>query len=143
MSNIKKVSDEFSAGGQPTPETLKQLADEGYKSVVNLRSPDETGVLEDEQQQAQAVGLEYVNVPISSSQANGNLTAKVLFELEKLPTPVYFHCGAGGRASALALIALAIEQQLNREQVLAKAQELGINPDQPQFKQFLASLSET
>lgn len=38
MSDIKKVSDEFSAGGQPTPETLKQLADEGYKSVVNLRS---------------------------------------------------------------------------------------------------------
>jgi uncharacterized protein (TIGR01244 family) len=141
MSNIKKVSDEFSAGGQPTPETLKQLVEEGYKSVVNLRSPDETGVLADEQQQAKAAGLEYVNVPVSSTQADKSLTAKVLFELEKLPTPVYFHCGAGGRASALALIALATQQQLNREQVLAKAQELGIKADQPQLKQFLESLS--
>ncbi|MBD2163648.1 phosphatase [Calothrix membranacea FACHB-236] len=141
MSNIKKVSDEFSAGGQPTPDTLKQLADEGYKSVVNLRAPDEAGVLDDEEQQAQAVGLEYVNVPLNSTSAKDGLTAKVLRELEQLPTPVYFHCGAGGRANALALIALATQQQLNREQVLAKAQELGINPKQAHLKQFLDSLS--
>ncbi|AUB36323.1 putative phosphohydrolase, protein tyrosine phosphatase [Nostoc flagelliforme CCNUN1] len=89
MSDVKKVSDEFSAGGQPTPETLKQLADQGYKSVVNLRSLDETGALEDEQQHAQAVGLEYVNVPLKPTQANDNLIAKVLRELEELPTPVY------------------------------------------------------
>ncbi|MBD2412697.1 phosphatase [Nostoc calcicola FACHB-389] len=141
MSDIKKVSDEFSAGGQPTPETLKQLVDRGYKSVVNLRSLDETGALADEQQQAQAVGLEYVNVPLKPTQANDNSTAKVLSELQQLPTPVYFHCGVGGRASALALIAFATQHQLNREQVLAKAKELDINPEQAHLKQFLENLS--
>ncbi|RCJ24491.1 phosphatase [Nostoc sp. ATCC 43529] len=140
MSDIKKVSDEYFAGGQPTPETLKQLAGEGYKSVVNLRSLDEAGALADEQQQAQAVGLEYVNVPLKPSQANDNLTAKVLSELQQLPTPVYFHCGAGGRASALALIAFATQHHLNREQVLAKAKELDINPEQAHLKQFLENL---
>jgi len=114
MSDIKKMSNEFSAGGQPTPETLKQLADQGYKSVVNLRSPHEAGVLDDEQQQAQAVGLQYLNVPLNSTSANDHLTAKVLSELDQLPTPVYFHCGAGGRANALALIAFATQQKLNR-----------------------------
>ena len=141
MTDIKKVSDEYSAGGQPTPEALKQLADQGYKSVVNLRALDETGVLEDEQQQAQAAGLEYVNVPLKSNSANDNLTVKVLTELEQLPTPIYFHCGAGGRASALALIAFATQHKLNREQVLAKAEELGINTDQPHLRQFLDNLS--
>ncbi|MBD2614912.1 phosphatase [Nostoc punctiforme FACHB-252] len=140
MSDIKKVSDEYSAGGQPTPETLKQLADEGYKSVVNLRSLDEVGALADEQQQAQAVGLEYVNVPLKPSQTNDNSTAKILSELQQLPTPVYFHCGAGGRASALALIAFATQHQLNRQQVLAKAKELDINPEQVHLKQFLENL---
>jgi uncharacterized protein (TIGR01244 family) len=109
--------------------------------VVNLRFPGEAGALADEEQQAQAAGLEYVNVPIKSTEANHNSTAKVLSELEKLPTPVYFHCGAGGRANALALIALAAQQKLNREQVLAKAKELGINPDQSQLKQFIESLA--
>ena len=65
MSDRKKVSDEFSAGGQPTPETLQNLANEGFKSVINLRSVDETGVLSDEQQQAEAAGLEYVNIPLN------------------------------------------------------------------------------
>lgn len=133
----KKISDEFSAGGQPTPEDLKQLADEGFKSVVNLRSLNETGVLVDEQQQAVTFGLQYVNVPLQSTEANAELTAKVLTEVDQLPTPVYFHCGVGGRASATALIAFATQQKLSRETVLAKAQELGINLEQPQLKQFL------
>ena len=68
MSDIKKVSERFSAGGQPTPEALKQLADEGYKSVINLRSLDETGALNDEHQQAEAAGLKYVM--FHSSQRN-------------------------------------------------------------------------
>lgn len=101
----------------------------------------EAGALVDEQQQAEAAGLQYVNVPLKSTEANDGLTAKVLSELEELPTPVYFHCGAGGRANALALIAFATQQKLNREEVLAKVQELGINPEQPHLKQFLESLS--
>lgn len=137
MTEAKKISDEFSAGGQPTLKNLKQLADEGFKSVVNLRSLDEAGVLVDEQQQAEAAGLQYVNVPLESTEANAELTAKVLSEVEQLPTPVYFHCGVGGRANAAALIAFATQQKLSREAILAKAQELGINLEQPHLKQFL------
>ncbi|AIE76262.1 beta-lactamase hydrolase domain-containing protein [Synechocystis sp. PCC 6714] len=139
MVDIKKVSDEFLAGGQPTPEDLKQLAAEGFKSVVNLRLPDEAGVLADEQQLAEGEGLHYVNVPLQSTEAKAELTATVLSEVEKLPTPIYFHCGAGGRASASALIAFATQQKLSREAVLAKAEQLGINQEQPQLKQFLES----
>uniref|UniRef100_B8HKW7 Beta-lactamase hydrolase-like protein phosphatase-like domain-containing protein n=1 Tax=Cyanothece sp. (strain PCC 7425 / ATCC 29141) TaxID=395961 RepID=B8HKW7_CYAP4 len=140
MGEVKKISDAFSAGGQPTPEQIKQLAEQGYKAVVNLRSQDEVGVLADEQQQAEAVGLEYVNVQLNPGVADADLTAKVLTELEELPTPIYFHCGAGARASALALIALATQQKLNREEVLAKAEALGINLEQPHLKQFLEDL---
>jgi protein tyrosine phosphatase (PTP) superfamily phosphohydrolase (DUF442 family) len=68
------------------------------------------------------------------------LTAKVISEVESLPTPIYFHCGAGGRASASALIAFATQQKLSREAVLTKAQELGINLEQPQLQQFLENL---
>jgi len=43
----------------------------------------------------------------------------------------------GGRASAAALIAFATQQKLSQEAILAKAQELGINLEQPHLKQFL------
>lgn len=141
MAEPKKISDEFSAGGQPTLEDLKRLAEEGFKSVVNLRSLDEAGASVEEQQQAESVGLEYVNIPVLSTEANAELMAKVVSEVEQLPTPVYFHCGVGGRASAAALITFATQQELNREAVVAKAEELGINPEQPQLKQFLEGLT--
>lgn len=138
--DAKHISETFAAGGQPDADKIQQLAAEGFKSIVNLRLPHEAGVLDDEQQQAKAAGLEYINLPLSPSEASDDLTAKVLRELETLPTPVFFHCGAGGRASALALIALATQQGLNREQVSAKAQELGVNIEQPHLKRFLESL---
>lgn len=138
--DIQQISGTFAAGGQPDAAKIQQLAAEGFKSIVNLRSPHEVGVLSDEQQQAEAAGLEYVNVPLSPNQPNDELTAKVLWELEELPTPVFFHCGAGARAGALGLIALATQQGLNREQVIAKAQELGLNLEQPHLKSFLENL---
>ncbi|MFM7425716.1 MAG: beta-lactamase hydrolase domain-containing protein [Elainella sp.] len=141
MTDTKKISDEFSAGGQPTPEDLTQLAETGFKSVVNLRFPDESGTLTDEQQLAESAGLSYVNVPVQSTEANPELTAQVLAELEHLPTPVYFYCRAGGRASAAALIAFATQQKLDRAAVLAKAQELGINPKRRNWALIRSSLS--
>jgi hypothetical protein len=47
------------------------------------------------------------------------------------------NCGAGARADALALIALATNEKLSREQILKKAEELGININQPHLNQFL------
>lgn len=140
MGEIKKISQEFSAGSQPTPEDLKRLAKEGFKSVVNLRSEDEVGVLVDEQQQAEALEMEYRQVPLKPTVADADLTAQMLTELETLPTPVFFHCGAGARGSALALIALSKQQQLSREAVVAKAEELGISLEQPHLQEFLATL---
>jgi uncharacterized protein (TIGR01244 family) len=121
INHAKQIGETFAAGGQPDAAKIQQLAAGGFKSIVNLRSPSETGTLDDEQQQVAAAGLGYVNIPLSPSEAHDDLTAKVLWEIENLPTPIFFHCGAGGRASALALIALATQQGLNREQVIAKA----------------------
>jgi uncharacterized protein (TIGR01244 family) len=137
MGNAKKVSDELYTAGQPTPEDLQQAAQEGFKSVVNLRSPDEADFLSDEQQQAEAAGLNYVNVPLNPKKADDELTAKVLKEISGLPTPILLHCGAGARADALALIAFATNEKLSREQILKKAEELGININQPHLNQFL------
>jgi hypothetical protein len=41
------------------------------------------------------------------------------------------------RASALALIALATQEGLTYEQITEKAQNIGLNLDQPHLKQFL------
>ncbi|MBE8990920.1 beta-lactamase hydrolase domain-containing protein [Nostoc sp. LEGE 12450] len=137
MSNTKKVSEDLSAAGQPTPEELKQAAQEGFKSVLNLRSPDESGFLSDEQQQAQAAGLQYANIPLKPSEANQELTEAAIQEIENLPKPILIHCAAGARAGGIALISNAISEGLTYEEISQKAQELGFNLEQPHLKQFL------
>ncbi|MHC5744510.1 MAG: protein tyrosine phosphatase family protein [Nostoc sp.] len=137
MSNTKKVSDDLSAAGQLTSEELKQAAQEGFKSVLNLRSPDEAGFLSDEQQQAQAAGLQYANIPLKPSEANQEQTELAIQEIENLPKPILIHCAAGARAGGIALIANAISEGLTYEEISQKAQELGLNLEQPHLKQFL------
>ena len=137
MSNTKKVSDDLSAAGQLTSEELKQAAQEGFKSVLNLRFPDEAGFLSDEQQQAQAAGLQYANVPLKPSEANQEQTELAIQEIENLPKPILIHCAAGARAGGIALIANAISEDLTYEEISQKAQELGLNLEQPHLKQFL------
>ncbi|MEH1968741.1 beta-lactamase hydrolase domain-containing protein [Nostoc sp.] len=137
MSNTKKVSDDLSTAGQLTSEELKQAAQEGFKSVLNLRSPDEAGFVSDEQQQAEAVGLQYANVPLKPSEPNQELTKLAIQEIENLPKPILIHCAAGARAGGIALIANAISEGLTYEKISQKAQELGLNLEQPHLKQFL------
>ncbi|WP_445628525.1 beta-lactamase hydrolase domain-containing protein [Nostoc sp. DSM 114167] len=137
MSNTKKVSHDLSAAPQLTSEELKQAAQEGFKSVLNLRYPDEAGFLSDEQQQAEAAGLQYANVPLKPSEANQEQTELAIQEIENLPKPILIHCAAGARASGIALIANAISEGLTYEEISQKAQELGLNLEQPHLKQFL------
>ena len=137
MTSAKKVSDELSAAGQVTPEQLQQAAQEGFKSVLNLRSVDEAGFLLDEEQLAQAAGLQYANVPLTPSEPDEDLVEEAIREIENLPKPILVHCGAGARAGAIALIATALQENLTYEQITEKAQELGLNLEQPHLQQFL------
>jgi len=42
------------------------------------------------------------------------------------------------RAGAIVLIATAIQEGFTLEQVLSKAEELGLNPEYPHLKRFIA-----
>lgn len=137
MEEAKKVSDDLSIAGQPKPEDLEAAAEQGFKSVLNLRSSEESGALSNEQQLAEAAGLEYANVPLSSTTPNEELVTKALFELENLAKPVLVHCGAGLRAGAIGIIATAIEQNWSLEQLIHKAEEIGLNLEQPHLRQFI------
>lgn len=51
--------------------------------------------------------------------------------------PMLGYSGATMRASAIALVATAIQEGFTLEQVLSRAEELGLNPEQPHLKQFI------
>lgn len=138
MDNVKKINDELTVAGQVTPEQLQQAVDEGYKSVLNLRSPDEQSFLKDEQQQAQALGLHYINTPVKPNEISDELTTEVLRQIDELPKPALIHCASAMRAGLMAFMNVATRQGMTPGQVFEKAAASGFDCSaNPQMKQFL------
>ncbi|BCL36248.1 hypothetical protein NSMS1_26950 [Nostoc sp. MS1] len=81
--------------------------------------------------------MEYANIPVKPSEANPELTQKAIQEIDNLPKPILVHCAGGARAGGITLIAEAINQGFTYEQIVQKAQEIGLNLEQPHLKQFL------
>ena len=127
MKHALRITDELSVIGQVQLEQLQQAVDEGFQSVLNLRSPDELGFLKHEAQLAEALGLHYINLPLKLDQLDEAVITEILQTLEHLPKPVIVHCAAGMRSTAIALLSAAIQQGLTPEQTLAKARSLGFH----------------
>lgn len=141
---VKKINEQLTVAGQVTPEQLQQAAAEGYKSVLNLRSPDEQGFVQDEQQQVEAAGLQYVNIPVKPNEMTNELTAQVLEQIDNLPKPALIHCASSMRAGAMAFMNVATRQGMTPEQVFEKAGEVGFDCNaNPQIKQFLENYVST
>jgi uncharacterized protein (TIGR01244 family) len=138
MDNVKKINDELAiAMNQVTPEQLQQAAQEGYKSVLNLRAPNEQGFSSEEKQQAQNAGLQYVNIPVKVNEISDELADQVLEQIEQLPKPTLTHCKSGMRSGAMTLMYVATRQGMSADEALEKGKKMGFDCDAyPEMKQF-------
>jgi uncharacterized protein (TIGR01244 family) len=88
-------------GGQPSQAQLEAAREAGYRTVINLRQPDERGV-GDEPERVADLGLENLSIPIAGeaglTEENTRAFARALEEAEY---PVIVHCGSGNRIGAL------------------------------------------
>ncbi len=134
MTIIRQINAELAIAGQPSLEELQQWAQSGYRSIVNLRSPDEIGFLGDQQQKAELLGLQYLNLPTQLKAINPDFVLQAIPQIAALPTPVLLHCDSGTRSSIIALIKIAVKQGINPEQAIQKAQELGLLPASKEYQ---------
>ncbi len=133
----KKINDNITVMGQVTKDELKQAANEGFKSILNLRASGEEGFMSDEGKQAEAAGLTYVNIPVKKEEISDELTSQVLKEIDELPKPVLVHCASGMRAGAMACMHMATREGMTADEGMTKAQAIGFDCNsEPQLKQF-------
>jgi uncharacterized protein (TIGR01244 family) len=144
MEHVKKINNELTVSIQITPEQLQKAAREGFKSILNLRSSDEDGFWDEERQQAEALGLHYVNIPVRGAILTEKLTTEILKQIDDLPKPTLIHCSEGMRSGAMALMNLAIHQgfEMNLEQAfeLAKIIDLDCSAYPPMKELVLHTL---
>ena len=90
------ASNEVAFGSQPEPADLKALAARGVKTIINTRFPEEDqGDLPPERAraEAEALGMRYVNVPVSPVEFSPDSLAEVSRALSeaKAHGPTFVH----------------------------------------------------
>lgn len=94
--------DGITSAGQPDEVALRVFADSGYAAVIDMRGPDEDRGLEDERALVEALGMDYVLIPIDSpDDINFATVGKLQEVLQNIDGPVLVHCASGNRVGAV------------------------------------------
>lgn len=120
------VLDDIYLAGQPSKEDFKAFKDRGVKSVINLRTQDETNW--DEAKVLKELDLEYHHVPIKSPEA---LTDETFDRLRKLlnnrdERPILLHCATAQRVGAVWLAHRVLDGGVTYEAALSEAKTVGM-----------------
>ena len=141
MAHRIRINDGLSVDtGQPTRDELERLAQEGFKTVVNLRTAGEQNQPlspEAEGEVARKVGLDYLHIPVASTDPRPEQVDQFREKLTELPGPVLVHCASGKRSGAFAVLQLADQQGLSGEEALARARMLGFDWKSPELEGFV------
>ena len=95
MEDMKKAAENLFFGGQPTSDDLKKLAADGFKTVINMRLPEEESDLSPDQAkaEAEALGMRYLNIPVSVGGMDDAAVQRVHEALQEAKSdgPVLLH----------------------------------------------------
>lgn len=99
--NFVPLTPRVGTSGQPTPAQFQEIADAGYRAVVNLALPTSDNAIADESGVVTRLGLAYFQIPVK-------FDAPTLEELRTFvglmrvleDRPVWVHCAMNLRVSA-------------------------------------------
>jgi uncharacterized protein (TIGR01244 family) len=127
IPNYVEYSPRIGAGGQPTDEGMKLLAEKGYKSVINIRSGSEQFDLAGEEKLAMQLGLRYYMIPfIAREPSEGQALAFNALMTALRDNKVFVHCGSGNRVGSLMMIYLALEEGMPADKAEQEAKKIGL-----------------
>jgi len=114
-------------GSQPAADDLKHAKENGIKTIVNLRMPDELKEF-DEPALVKSMGMQYESFPFSSpddlSDATIDGARRVLNDANA--KPIFMHCHSGNRAGAIWLAWRALDGGLAWDKALDEAHTVGL-----------------
>jgi uncharacterized protein (TIGR01244 family) len=124
--------------GQPDAAALSIFADQGYKTVIDIRTEAEDRGI-DEATIIGGLGMEYIQFPIDKPEAINFDNARELGRLiEESEGPVLVHCGSSNRVGAL----FALQKSLDGaddEVALEYGREAGMTRLEVRVKEVLSA----
>lgn len=110
---------------QPSAAAFPAIKANGFKTVINLRAPEE--MVFDEEGLAKEHGLVYANIPIRPAEVTRE-QARNFTSYLTIPEayPILVHCSSGNRAAMMMAIAEVFLHGTDRDAAIAKARERGL-----------------
>lgn len=140
IANRIRINEQVTVGPQPSEEELKELKQEGFRTVINFREPgeeDQPLTPDAEEARVRALGMEYLHVPVSQDAMETEQVDRFRDQFRRAAKPVYAHCKTGKRAGAFVMMHAASEQGMSGDQALQQAQDMGFECDVESLKQFV------
>jgi uncharacterized protein (TIGR01244 family) len=136
MINEQKINDRITIGGRPSVEEIEDLKARGFRTIINLLTPDEEGNAHEERD-VEDRGLTYSAVPVSPALLDDVAVARFSQAVDSSDGPVAVHCKSGGRAGVMTLLHLGVSHGWTVERTLEEAEKIGakIGPDSP-YREF-------
>ena len=141
--NFHQVDPNIYRGAQPTAEGLKSLADMGVKTIIDLRHGVDHA--DSEQQAAERLGLQYINVPMEG------LTAPTDEQISRLLAVlgaadrggVFVHCREGkDRTGAVVACYRIAHDHWSNDQALEEAKAYGMSPMQHPRENYILNFEK-
>jgi uncharacterized protein (TIGR01244 family) len=127
----------ISTAGQPDAAALKVFAEQGYTTVIDLRTEQEDRGI-DEVAVIGELGMEYIILPIGAADEISFENAKTLDRLiADAQGPVLIHCGSANRVGALLALSKSLEGA-DLESALDYGREGGMSSLEGRVRQVLS-----
>lgn len=109
VADFGKVNDFLYRGAQPKDNGVEQLKGLGIDTIIDLRG-ELHGLIEKERQQAESLGMRFINLPGSGwATANDEQIAQFFSLIRERPRrKIFIHCWLGGDRSGMFIAAYRI-----------------------------------
>ena len=130
LPKYREVDAKLGTGGQPTDAGLRELAKNGYKAIINLRTANEGVDLAAEEKLAKELGLRYVSIPVVTAvpkEEQADEFLKILAELKDEKT--FVHCAAANRVGGFVMIQQVMQGGSSLEKAEEEAKQIGLRSE--------------
>lgn len=126
LPNAVTFEEGLVGGGTPTEKALRIASQNGYKTVIDVRTPAEGTAAE--KALAKKYGLRYVNIPTTADNLSQSQADQLYSVLDKKGAkPAILHCANGNRAAAVWAIYRKVYRGASTEEILTEASQKGVS----------------
>jgi len=138
IENFGKVNEQYYRGAQPTGGQFADLKSLGVKLVIDLAREGD----QDEAANVEAVGMKFVRIPLSTTEAPPKDAIDRFLKLVNDPAnqPVYVHCmGGRHRTGAMTAVYRMTQNGWTADQAFAEMKQYRFGADflHPELKKFV------